>query len=480
MILNVWVDVVSRPRRPNDQAQSRRVKNGNLRKLGSDLQNDEDLRDISSACMLAFVLPVFVHGSSRRNVQPNPPIVRGKPFQTFMWMASTVRDGRAETFEEPTKHNMLAHSDTSVEQQKREYNGGTAVTARSSVTSLNENNENVTLRERRSWEESSQLGAVEELMRDFCIGGGDALGAMVWQHIAGGGKRFRARLALQAVQALGDRDTDGIAWAASCELLHNASLIHDDIQDGDRFRRGKEALWVRHGAAHAINAGDLCISLAFAVIGSVPTSDAQRWQLANLLACSTRRIVEGQAAEMRLLLTGAIPTWHDYASCVEGKTSALFSLPIEGAALIAGRSVEDAAALGDAFRPLGVLFQIQDDILDLYGKNGRDQSGSDIAQPGKATAFVVEHLHLHPKESNWLLPILLAPRAETTRAQIDAVITRFAEGGALDAIWRRIEAIQSALESSPVLARDPVLGSLATRFVREALLPVAHTRPDTR
>ena len=318
-------------------------------------------------------------------------------------------------------------------------------------------------------------------MEALCISSGNALGAMAWEHVAGGGKRFRARLALLAVQALGGQANDGIAWGASCELLHSASLIHDDIQDGDRFRRGKEALWVRHGVAQAINAGDLCISIGFAVIAHIPVSDAQRWQLTNLLARSTRRIVEGQSAEMRLLSTASIPSWDDYASCVEGKTSALFSLPIEGAALIAGRSIQEAAALGDAFRPLGVLFQIQDDILDLYGNNGRDQSGSDIAQSGKATAFVVEHLRLYPEEHDWLLPILLAPRAETTQAQIDAVIARFATGGALEAVWRRIETIQHAVENVlPHLARDLVLGDIARNFINDALLPVAHTRPEIR
>lgn len=330
---------------------------------------------------------------------------------------------------------------------------------------------------RRLWVDASHLAAIEELMQQLCIGNKDhELGKIAWEHISTGGKRLRARLALLSVQALSGRATDGIAWGASCELLHNASLIHDDIQDGDHYRRGKQALWVRYGIAQAINAGDLCITLGYAAIGEVPVTDAVRWQLTNVVTRSSRVIVEGQAAEMQLLTSG-VPGWADYAACVEGKTSALFALPIEGAALIAGRSPEEAAALADTLRPIGLLFQIQDDILDLYGNNGRDMPGSDVAQAGKASALVVEHLRLHPEDRDWLLGILTTPRAETPRELIEQVIERFVSGGALQAVWQRIDEIHRGLQTSIRLTREPALHELVNRFVAEALQSVEHTRP---
>jgi geranylgeranyl pyrophosphate synthase len=235
-------------------------------------------------------------------------------------------------------------------------------------------------------------------------------------------------------------------------------------------------LWARHGAAQAINAGDLCIALGYAAIGAVPVDDATRWQLTSTMTAAARRIVSGQADELGLLAAN-LPSWADYAACVEGKTSALFALPIEGAALIAGRARAEAAALADACRPLGLLFQIQDDILDLYGDNGRDRPGSDLAQAGKATAFVVEHLRLHPGDAAWLIAILTAPREETAQADIDEAIRRFAAGGALAAVWRRIDDIRAALAASPVLARERTVALLMRHFVETALAPVAHTRP---
>lgn len=324
---------------------------------------------------------------------------------------------------------------------------------------------------------AAELARIEALMYKLCTDDlNRELGRLAWEHVASGGKRLRARLAVQMVCAHGACAERGIAWGAACELLHNASLIHDDIEDGDRFRRGQLALWARYGTAQAINAGDLCIALSYAAIAAVPVSDGVRWQLTSAMTRAARCIVEGQAAELGLVSAG-VPDWQDYAACVEGKTAALFALPIEGAALIAGRPLDEARALAHGCRQLGLLFQIQDDILDLFGDNGRDMPGSDLAQAGKASAFVVEHLRLHPGEVDWLMRILNAPRKETARDQIDAVIARFAEGGALAAVWQRIDDIRNELLQSRPIAREPALAALVQHFVSAALRPVEHTRP---
>lgn len=329
------------------------------------------------------------------------------------------------------------------------------------------------------WGDPAHIAGVEAVMRDLCLGGrSPGLGALVWEHVASGGKRLRARLALFAVRALGGDVAHGTGWGACCELLHNASLIHDDIQDGDRYRRGRPALWARHGVSQAINAGDLAIALGYLAIDTVAGTDALRWQLTRTVSTAARQVVEGQAAELSLLTSDTL-AWETYAACVEGKTAALFSLPVEGAALIAGRTPDQAAHLADALRPLGLLFQVQDDILDLFGDNGREMRGSDLAQSSKATAIVVEHLRLHPADRAWLLRILTAPREETPAADIDDAIARFAEGGALAAVWAHLDALLDALTRSPDLAREPALHALALRLATEALRPVLHTRPSS-
>ena len=319
------------------------------------------------------------------------------------------------------------------------------------------------------------IAKIETFMGDLCLVHGSELGRIAWEHICTGGKRLRAKLALSAIHALGGDVAAGVAWGAACEFLHNASLIHDDIQDGDTHRRGQTALWTRYGIAQAINAGDFCIALGYASIEAIAVSPIMNWELTKILTRASRRIVEGQAAEM-CLLTGRIPTFAEYARCVEGKTSALFSMPIEGAALIAERTNEQATKLVEACRLLGLLFQIQDDMLDLYGNNGRDARGSDVAQSGKATAFVVEHLRLYPQDHAWLLGILEAPRERTSSDAIQDVISRFTTGGALRAVWERMDEIRKSIENSSVLRDEPRLAVIVHDFIATALRPVEHTR----
>src|SRR5690349_12844089 len=114
------------------------------------------------------------------------------------------------------------------------------------------------------------LPEVEAAMQRLVVGGHKEIaGDVGLSHLETGGKRLRARLALAATAALGADSRGAIGWAAACEMLHNATLIHDDLQDGDRVRRGKPTAWVRYGQNQAINGGDLMLILPFAAIGEV-------------------------------------------------------------------------------------------------------------------------------------------------------------------------------------------------------------------
>lgn len=332
---------------------------------------------------------------------------------------------------------------------------------------------------RRGLWSSEGLTEVEDLMNRLCSGGRlDRLGLILREHLATGGKRLRARLALGTLEALGGRREDAIGWAAACELLHNASLLHDDLQDGDRMRRGHAATWARHGVAQAINAGDLGLMLPYLAIREVPTADATRWQLSELLAENATRVARGQAEELDLLPMRRL-SWSAYVRCVQGKTAALFALPIAGAALIAGATPKEAQALADEFVPIGALFQVQDDILDLYGDKGREAPGSDLRE-GKVSALVVEHLRLHPADEPWLLDLLETPRDRTTDEAVAFAIGRLRDGGALAGVWQRLADVEDAVVHSPVLARYPRLHAVAVELVAMAMAPVAHTAPVER
>lgn len=314
------------------------------------------------------------------------------------------------------------------------------------------------------------LARVEREMLRLLDGERSVLAAAIREHLETGGKRLRARLALAAGLSLGASVDALIPWAAACELLHNASLVHDDLQDGDTHRRGRPTTWVRFGMEQAINAGDLLLMLPYELVAAVPVDDARRWRLCRALASHAAETVRGQSAEMELDLAQGVdrPAWH---RVVEGKTSALLALPVLGAAIIAGWSVEDAEALAQEFRPLGLLFQLQDDVVDLYGEKGRDRRGCDLYE-GKVSALVVAHLSRCPEDAERLILTLRSPREQTSETDVSWCMRRFEERGTLGAVLDEIIDLADAAAASPRLARFPALRAVAMEIVDRSLAPI--------
>ncbi len=313
------------------------------------------------------------------------------------------------------------------------------------------------------------LGKVEARMKAL-VGdrAADPGARMVREHLDTGGKRLRARLALASCQALGGRADDAVDWAAAVELLHNASLVHDDIQDGDPTRRGQPALWARYGAPQAINAGDLLLMLPFRALASYP-AEAQS-ALVQILAEYAESTVRGQIRELTL---SASPDkgWGDYFAAVSGKTGTLFALPVHGGAELAGLVDEDARELASAFSSIGVLYQLQDDLLDLFESKGRDTRGSDI-YGGRLSAVVLTHLDLHPGDSEFLFSVLEKPRGRTSSLEVDATVERFIDAGAASQLLSRIEHLASELLASEALRYSEDIHSLAKALVARVMAPL--------
>ncbi|MCP4805737.1 MAG: polyprenyl synthetase family protein [Proteobacteria bacterium] len=321
------------------------------------------------------------------------------------------------------------------------------------------------------------LSEVEALMVKLSAGRHlERCGAMAVEHLTGGGKRIRARLALAAHAALTGTTAGSLGWAAACELLHNASLVHDDLQDGDTVRRGSPTLWAKYGAPQAINAGDLLLMLPTLALDHVEADDGTRWRLSRCLAEHAADTVRGQSLEMTLLNSRRVG-WNDYLRGVDGKTAGFFGLPVHGAALLAGRNGLEARALAAEFRRIGVVFQLQDDVIDLFGEKGRGAVGADIRE-GKVSALVVEHLRLYPEDTGWLLSILETPRDETTNTQVAEVCRRFSDGGALDEVLDRIYEFSAATYRSTVLDDEPALRKVACTTLDHVLEGVRHIDPS--
>lgn len=186
-------------------------------------------------------------------------------------------------------------------------------------------------------------------------------------HFAAGGQRLRARLAIHAALALGLDHADGIALAATAELLHNASLVHDDLQDRSSSRRGTATVWAAFGDNVAICTGDLLLSAAYGALAQF--SDPSK--LPALIACiheRTSTAIRGQCADLSpgARILGDIAGFETIAVA---KSGALLSLPLEmvfvaanlGTAVLAGREAAEAFAIG---------YQIADDIADWIDDAG--------------------------------------------------------------------------------------------------------------
>ena len=295
-------------------------------------------------------------------------------------------------------------------------------------------------------------------------------GEMLQEHLDTGGKRLRAKLTLQLASVFHIAHSDALQWALAVELLHNATLIHDDVQDGDRTRRNRPTTWAIHGVPQAINAGDLGLMPPYQCIENMKISDGVRWRLAQTLSKHSIATVNGQSLEMRLLPNRDF-TLESYTTAALGKTGAFFGLPMEGIAHLAELDKTECTQLVELFAQIGLLFQMQDDILDCFGNKGRRQ-GADICE-GKVSFLVVEHLCLYPADKSLFINILEqdSPVGQDT---IERCIDTFSEHGALNLALRKISLLEHQLCTAPILLEYPKLHQLVHGLLDTIMSPIQH------
>lgn len=182
------------------------------------------------------------------------------------------------------------------------------------------------------------------------------------------GKRIRPLMVLLTCEAAGGDWHCALPAAAAVELIHNFSLIHDDIQDNSSLRRGRETVWKRWGIAQAINSGDAMFTLAHLALLRLEnwTSSEITVQAANILHTACLQLTKGQYLDLAYESQARLPL-EDYWKMVGGKTAALLSACTELGALVAQASYSRQEAYRDFGQLLGLAFQAQDDILGIWG-----------------------------------------------------------------------------------------------------------------
>jgi geranylgeranyl diphosphate synthase type I len=216
----------------------------------------------------------------------------------------------------------------------------------------------------------------------------DARGRSASQH---GGKMLRPVLCLLACEAVGGEWRRAVPAAVAIELLHNFTLIHDDVEDASELRHGRPTVWRLWGRELAINAGDGMFALAHLELLRLDQNAIPRDRILRtirLLDETTLRLCDGQHFD--IAQSNGNLTREKYRRMIEGKTAALISAAAASGALIGGANRRTAAALQDYAHNLGLAFQVRDDMLGIWGEEARTgKSSDDDLRSGKQTYPIV-------------------------------------------------------------------------------------------
>ncbi len=294
-----------------------------------------------------------------------------------------------------------------------------------------------------------------EIEKVFPRDGIENLYDAAWYHLGTGGKRLRPILAIMTCEALDGDAQKIIPFAAACEVFHNWILVHDDIEDGDRMRRDKPAVWVKYGLEHGVNIGDMMAHKTLELVlrsRLYGVDDRTTLKLVNIVVDTAVKTAEGQTMDMNLRKNNS-PTESDYMKMVEGKTSNYLTVPMVGGAIVAGAD----KALIDKIIKFGMYagpaFQITDDLLDLTEGKGRKELGRDIKE-GKRSILVIHCLQkCDVREKRKLLDILNKPVGSTTDDDVLWVKDLFQRCGSIE--YAEKKADQLIASSKTVISDVP-------------------------
>jgi octaprenyl-diphosphate synthase len=290
------------------------------------------------------------------------------------------------------------------------------------------------------------------------------LETIVGELVRAGGKRIRPLVVLLVFHATANPDRarrdDAIEAAVALELIHSASLLHDDIIDGGETRRGRASALQRYGLADTLVAGDFLFCRAFALCARFEP-EVVRWAAE---ACVT--LTEGEVLQGRRRRDPAV-TVADYDEIILRKTASLFAVGARTAARLAGAGPVVEEAMATCGRQVGLVFQMRDDLLDVEGHP---------AETGKPRGIDL-------RDGNPSLPIVLAlerdaevrrlfARAELSPAEVERGLACISRSGVLSLVVERAAAqLDGALAAIQGLPDSP-----ARTALRELALALADRR----
>ena len=259
---------------------------------------------------------------------------------------------------------------------------------------------------------------------------------------AGGGKRIRPALLLLAAKLFPHDEKSAVRLGAVVEIIHTATLVHDDIIDEAKTRRGRPAANTQWGNSKCVLAGDWLYMQALKI-----AVQERNFRVLDVLIDLTQQMVEGELLQMEKL--GKCISLEEHFDLIFRKTACLFSTSTRLGAIIGGASEEQEARLGEYGRNLGLAFQIVDDVLDLTASE--EVLGKPVAsdlREGKATMAVIHALQNCTAKERRLVETVLEERAfvSVKHQQILDMLNRYGSiAYAYDAAAKHAEIARKAI-----------------------------------
>ena len=209
--------------------------------------------------------------------------------------------------------------------------------------------------------------------------------------IVNGGKRLRPFMVMKSCEILGGKLKDAMPAACAVEMIHNFTLVHDDIMDNDEMRHGVPTVHKKFGIPIAILAGDVLFSKAYQILSNSNLPSKATNELVSRLAKACVDVCEGQLLDIKMAESKKIPSQANYIKMIEKKTSSLFDVSCSMGAICAKAKQSDITKLSAFGRNLGIAFQITDDLIGVLGDRRitKKPVGNDLREGKKSLPIVL-------------------------------------------------------------------------------------------
>ena len=243
---------------------------------------------------------------------------------------------------------------------------------------------------------SNSIAKISKIVNSFLLSRLDGNPADLYDAashlITHGGKRLRPFMVIKSCEILGGTTTQALPAAAAVEMIHNFTLVHDDIMDNDETRHGVPTVHTKFGIPVGILAGDVLFSKAFETISSESKMPKKvSLALVSKLANACVDVCEGQILDIMMAQSQKIPSENQYIRMIEKKTSALFEASCAMGAICANTKRKDVSNLSSFGRNLGIAFQIVDDLIGIVGdsKITMKPVGNDLREGKKSLPILL-------------------------------------------------------------------------------------------